>query len=72
MALRADDADPEEVRLGPASGDEFGEARLLEILERNRGRDLPEILDRIVSEVKEWTRHGPQHDDVTIVLARCR
>ncbi len=55
-----------------AAGLEFGEGRLIELLEKNRGRELNEILDRIVREVKEWTRHGPPHDDVTIVLARAR
>lgn len=54
------------------AGLEFGEARLIEILEGTRGDDLAGILDRVVREVKEWTRHGPQHDDVTVVLARAR
>jgi serine phosphatase RsbU (regulator of sigma subunit) len=54
------------------TGLEFGEGRLVEILERTRGVDLAEILDRVVREVQEWTRHGPQHDDVTVVLARAR
>lgn len=54
------------------AGLEFGEGRLIEILERSRGGELTEILDRVVREVKEWTRHGPQHDDVTVVLARAR
>ncbi len=54
------------------AGLEFGEGRLIEILERSRGGELTEILDRVVREVKDWTRHGPQHDDVTVVLARAR
>ena len=54
------------------AGREFGEARLIAILERTRGRALSEILDEVVRDVKAWTRDGPPHDDVTVVLVRSR
>jgi sigma-B regulation protein RsbU (phosphoserine phosphatase) len=54
------------------SGREFGETRLVEILERSRGRDLPAVLEEIVRTVRAWTEDGPPHDDITVVLVRSR
>lgn len=53
-----------------ARDEEFGEARLIEILERHRGHDLQEILGTVVDEVARWSGGGPPHDDITLVLAR--
>ena len=54
-----------------ASGDEFGEERLLDGL--RRGRDLPAqaLLDSIVDEVRRFSPHE-QYDDITMIVARCR
>lgn len=53
-----------------AEGREFGEARLVEILERTRQGPLEEALDAVVDAVAAWKRGGDPHDDVTVVLAR--
>ena len=52
------------------AGEEFGEDRLLEILPAWRTRPLPEILDRLVDDVRRFG--AEQHDDLTLVLVRGR
>ncbi|MGH9480063.1 MAG: PP2C family protein-serine/threonine phosphatase, partial [Terriglobales bacterium] len=56
-------------------GVEFGEARLLQILEANRQRPLSDIISNVLSAVAEWTATGTdgageQADDITLLLAR--
>ena len=51
-------------------GVEFGETRLLQMLETHRTRPLPEILDTVLSAVKDWSGAAEQADDITLVLAR--
>ncbi len=53
-----------------AGGEEFGEARLVSIVERHRGRPLDAILAVVLEELARWRGGGPPHDDVTLVLAR--
>ena len=55
-----------------AAGDEFGEARLVEILNRERGAPLTDIIAIVVDEIRRWSGGGTPHDDVTLVLARTR
>lgn len=51
-------------------GVEFGETRLLQMIEMHRTRPLVEILDTVLSAVKEWSGTAEQADDITLVLAR--
>ncbi|MGH9413439.1 MAG: PP2C family protein-serine/threonine phosphatase [Terriglobales bacterium] len=51
-------------------GVEFGEARLLQMLELHRERPLQEILDTVLSAVLDWSGTSEQSDDITLVLAR--
>jgi serine phosphatase RsbU (regulator of sigma subunit) len=55
-----------------ANGEEFGEARLIEVLSRRRGEPLPDIRDAVIDAIRGWTRVGTPHDDITLVLARTR
>jgi serine phosphatase RsbU (regulator of sigma subunit) len=55
-----------------AHGEEFGEARLLEVLTSYRRRDLNEIILSVFEQLSQWTGGGPPHDDATIVLVRAR
>jgi len=57
--------------VGPR-GEEFGEKRLLEILERGRNGPLEEIVADVLGQVARWTGGAPPHDDVTLVLGRVR
>ncbi|MGH9474855.1 MAG: PP2C family protein-serine/threonine phosphatase [Terriglobales bacterium] len=51
-------------------GVEFGEARLLQMLELHREQPLQEILDTVLSAVLDWSGTSAQADDITLVLAR--
>ena len=55
-----------------ASGEEFGEARMLEILNRHAGVPLDEVMGAVIDAVGRWGGGGTPHDDVTLVLARTR
>ena len=55
-----------------ADGEEFGSARLVEILAGHKGVPLPDLLTRVIDAVALWSGGGPPHDDVTLVLARTR
>lgn len=50
------------------SGADFGEERLLTVIQENRGRPLEELHTTVTSTVVEWFAGVPQHDDITLVL----
>jgi serine phosphatase RsbU (regulator of sigma subunit) len=54
-----------------AQNREFGEARLLEAIEDNRGRDSASVLGCIVKAVQQFSE-GEQSDDLTLIVARSR
>jgi serine phosphatase RsbU (regulator of sigma subunit)/predicted enzyme related to lactoylglutathione lyase len=53
------------------AGEEFGEERLLEALRQNRERCSEAIIAAIVDEVRRFSP-GEQHDDITLIVAKCR
>ena len=52
-------------------GDEYGEARLIEALVRNRDVAPRDLLANIVQDVQQFSREE-QHDDITLMIARCK
>jgi serine phosphatase RsbU (regulator of sigma subunit) len=52
-------------------GEEFGEARLVEALRRRRELPSEALLRSVVDEVRGFSPHE-QHDDITLIVARCR
>jgi len=52
------------------AGEEFGEARLAGLLVGNRHLGASELQRRIDAELEAFCGRAPQHDDVTIVVAR--
>lgn len=54
-----------------ANGEEFGEARLLALLEQNRHLEPSAILQAVEHAVQQF-RSGEQADDLTLVIARAR
>ncbi len=56
-----------------ASGEEFGEERLIEALRRRRESTTQALLQSIVDDVRQFSKLGPQeqHDDITLIVARC-
>jgi serine phosphatase RsbU (regulator of sigma subunit) len=53
------------------AGDEFGEHRLIEALRRNRDLSSKALLASIVEDVQHFSPHE-QHDDITLIVARCK
>jgi sigma-B regulation protein RsbU (phosphoserine phosphatase) len=51
---------------------EFGEERLIELIQEHRHQPLSRIGDVITSSVADWIGVAEQADDVTVVLARAR
>ena len=54
-----------------ASG-EFGEERLIKLIQMHRSQPLSYIADMITGSVADWIGGAEQPDDVTVVLARAR
>jgi sigma-B regulation protein RsbU (phosphoserine phosphatase) len=50
---------------------EFGEERLIELIQEHRNKPLRRISEIVVGAVADWIGTAEQPDDVTIVLARC-
>jgi serine phosphatase RsbU (regulator of sigma subunit) len=53
------------------AGEEFGEHRLVEVLRRHREMASQSLLKAIVDEVRQFSPHE-QHDDITLIVAKCR
>ncbi len=53
------------------AGEEFGERRLIDALRRHRELSSQSLLATIVADVHEFSPHE-QHDDITLIIARCR
>jgi len=51
---------------------EFGEQRLIEIVQENRDLPLERISEIVTAAVDDWIGSAEQPDDVTLVLARAR
>ena len=55
-----------------AADEDFGEARLRQVLSRNRNRPSEDILDRILASVRDFSLGVEQFDDQTAVIGRVR
>jgi serine phosphatase RsbU (regulator of sigma subunit)/predicted enzyme related to lactoylglutathione lyase len=53
-----------------AQGDEFGEQRLIEALRRNRERSAEAVVSLVLEEVRRFGGRE-QHDDITLIIAKC-
>src|SRR6185295_7679752 len=53
------------------AGEEFGEQRLVDALQRHRNRPPESLLSSLVDEVRTFSPHE-QHDDLTLIVARRR
>ena len=51
---------------------EFGEERLITLIQEHRHQPLSRIGDVIASSVADWIGDAEQPDDLTVVLARAR
>lgn len=53
-----------------AGGDEYGEARILETVQRQMTADPPTMLQAIFSDVRAFTKGAAQSDDITALVLR--
>jgi serine phosphatase RsbU (regulator of sigma subunit)/predicted enzyme related to lactoylglutathione lyase len=53
-----------------AAGEEFGDERLIDILQRKRELPSQAILTAMLDDVKAFSAHE-QHDDITLIVAKC-
>jgi serine phosphatase RsbU (regulator of sigma subunit) len=53
------------------AGEDFGEQRLLASLLRHRDLPPPDAIRSIVEEVENFSSHQ-QHDDITLIIAKCK
>jgi serine phosphatase RsbU (regulator of sigma subunit)/predicted enzyme related to lactoylglutathione lyase len=53
------------------AGDQFGEERLIEALERHHSLPAQSLLTSVIEEVRRFSPHE-QHDDITLIVAKCR
>jgi serine phosphatase RsbU (regulator of sigma subunit) len=53
------------------AGNEFGDDRLISALRRNRELSSKPLLTTMLDEVKRFSP-GEQHDDITLIVAKCR
>ena len=51
-------------------GEMFGEDRLMDLIVRNAHRSEQEIVDLVISSVRQWTASEDLQDDMTMLLAR--
>ena len=54
-----------------AVGDEFGETRLIEALDQNPECSPRDLLSAIIDKVQQFSP-GEQHDDITVIVGKCR
>src|SRR5271170_1505330 len=53
-----------------ASGEEFGEQRLIEALRQNRAMPAKQTLTSVVEQIQSFSP-SEQHDDITLIVAKC-
>ena len=53
-----------------ASGEEFGEQRLVEALRQNKARSAKHTLTYVVEQIQSFSP-SEQHDDITLIVAKC-
>lgn len=50
--------------------EDFGEARLLEVIQRAANKDMPGLVDEIISAVRSFAAGAVQNDDITVMAIR--
>ena len=53
-----------------ASGDEYGETRIVSCVEKNTAMEPRELLEALFADVREFTRGAAQSDDITAMVLR--
>jgi sigma-B regulation protein RsbU (phosphoserine phosphatase) len=53
-----------------ATNDEYGEARIIDVVQRNAALEPQRLLDALFADVREFTRGAAQSDDITAMVLR--
>jgi len=53
-----------------ASGDEYGEGRIVTLVEGNKSLEPQQLLEALFADVRDFTRGAPQSDDITAMVLR--
>jgi serine phosphatase RsbU (regulator of sigma subunit)/pSer/pThr/pTyr-binding forkhead associated (FHA) protein len=53
-----------------ASGDEYGEARIIDCVQRNKALDPSRLLEALFTDVREFAHGAAQSDDITAMVLR--
>ena len=53
-----------------ATGDEYGEARIIDCVQSHKALDPPRLLEALFADVRDFTRGAPQSDDITAMVLR--
>jgi sigma-B regulation protein RsbU (phosphoserine phosphatase) len=53
------------------SGEEFGQQRLIDALQRHRGESSRDLIASLLADVRQFNP-GEQQDDITLIVAKIR
>jgi phosphoserine phosphatase RsbU/P len=53
-----------------ASGEEYGEGRILTVVQKHLGLEPQKLLEALFSDVREFARGAAQNDDITAMVLR--
>jgi serine phosphatase RsbU (regulator of sigma subunit) len=53
-----------------ASGDEYGETRIVSCIEGHKSMEPRQLLEALFADVRDFTRGAPQSDDITAMVLR--
>jgi serine phosphatase RsbU (regulator of sigma subunit) len=53
------------------AGEEFGEQRLVDALKQHREQTASSIVTSVIEDVQRFSPQE-QHDDITLIVAKCR
>jgi sigma-B regulation protein RsbU (phosphoserine phosphatase) len=52
------------------AGEEFGDARLLEVAQAGVNDTVQGLVDRVIAAVRQFAKGAPQSDDITVMVLR--
>ena len=53
-----------------ATGEEYGEGRILTVVQRNLSVEPQKLLEAVFADVREFARGAAQNDDITAMVLR--
>ena len=72
VLLIVSDGITEAAKASASRREDFGDARLIQLLRAHHHSSARVVLDRVLADVSAFTNGGPPQDDMTAVVVRCR